>query len=384
MINRERICAEFHKLASISSPSLHEGAIAEYLKCRLRAMGAQLSIDDAGRKINGEVGNIIARFTGTGECDSPLLLSAHMDTVSPAGGVQPQLRDGVFRSAGDTVLGADDKSGIAQIIEAIEYLQENDIPYPDLEVVITVAEEVGLLGVKHLDLSQLSSRRGLVLDTSGVGSIATSAPGANKLRFVVEGIEAHAGLDPEHGISAIQVAANAISNMKLGRIDHETTANVGLINGGQATNIIPRQVQIMGEARSFNADKLRQQTEHMQQCLYAAASRSCVNIRGRQCQAQINVDVMADYPAMNVAADSVVVQDMLRAATLIGQELVVGSSGGGSDANIFNQHGIATANLATGMQQVHSVDEFIRVDDLCAVCSLLAKFIQLSSGGELT
>lgn len=378
MINVERLCNEFLKLTAIASPSLHEGEIARYLQQRFAQLGAQVTIDDCATQIHGESGNLLARFPGTRATVAPLLLSAHMDTVSPATGVQPVLADGVFRSAGATILGADDKSGIAQIIEAIQCLQENGCAYPPLEVVISVAEEVGLLGVKHFDLSQLTAKHGLVLDTSGVGVVAAAAPGANKLRFVVEGVEAHAGLDPEHGLSAIQVAAKAISTMKLGRIDAETTANIGLISGGQATNIIPNYVQAMGEARSFSAEKLRIQTEHMQQCFYDAVAQSASEIRGKQRQAQLHIDVVADYPAMTVDHASDIVKNLQRAAQMVHQDLVVGSSGGGSDANIFNQHGIVTANLATGMQQVHSVDECIRVEDLVNVCRLLAQFIRIA------
>ncbi|MEA3466137.1 MAG: M20/M25/M40 family metallo-hydrolase [Thermodesulfobacteriota bacterium] len=378
MINIERLCDEFSRLAAISSPSFHEGEIADYLHRRFFAMGAQVEIDDAAAKVKGESGNLIACFVGTDPAREPLLLSAHMDTVSPAQGVEPVLLDGVFRSAGETVLGADDKSGIAQIIEAIETLQDNEIPYPPLEVVISVCEEVGLLGVKQLDCSQLKARRGLVLDTSGVGSVAHKAPCANRLRFMVDGIEAHAGLDPEHGISAIVVASQAIAKMKLGRIDEETTANIGVVNGGQAVNIIPKRVQFMGEARSFDAEKLQRQTEHMTQCLHDAADASGVDIRGKQCRAQVKVKVMADYPAMNIPLEAPVLQRLRQAAADLGQTFTVGSSGGGSDANIFNEHGIETANLATGMQQVHSVDEYIRVDDLVRVCRLLTEFIRIS------
>lgn len=377
-INVTRICDEFFSLAAISSPSFHEGEIADYLQQRFIALGAQIVIDDAASKVNGQSGNLIARFKGSDPTREPLLLSAHMDTVSPAKGVQPVLEDGVFRSAGETILGADDKSGIAQIIEAIQVLQENDFTYPPLEVVITVCEEVGLLGAKHLDYSQLKARRGLVLDTSGVGLVARKAPCANKLRFVVEGVEAHAGLDPEHGLSAIQVASSAISQMKLGRIDGETTANIGLITGGQATNIIPKNVQLMGEARSFDVEKLQRQTEHMTQCFYDAAQQSEMMIHGVNTQASIHVDVMDDYPAMNVAPEAVVLQHLRQAAANVDQTLDVGVSGGGSDANLFNQHGIETANLATGMQKVHSVDEYIRVDDLVSVCRLLSEFIRIS------
>lgn len=378
MINIKRLCDEFSRLAAISSPSFHEGEIAAYLYQRFSAMGAQVEIDDAATKVKGESGNLIARFAGTAPERDPLLLSAHMDTVSPAQGVEPVLVDGVFRSAGETILGADDKSGIAQIIEAIETLQDNGIAYPPLEVVISVCEEVGLLGAKHLDYSQLKARRGLVLDTTGVGSVARKAPCANRLRFVVDGIEAHAGLDPEHGISAIVVASQAIARMKLGRIDGETTANIGVISGGQATNIIPKQVQFMGEARSFDAEKLQRQTEHMTQCLYDAADASAVEIRGKQCRAQVQVQVTSDYPVMNVPPEALVLQRLSQAAADLDQTLSVGFSGGGSDANIFNEHGIETANLASGMQQVHSVDEFILVDDLVSVCRLLTEFIRIS------
>ncbi len=376
MINVERLCAEFSTLAAISSPSFHEGEIAKYLMQRFADLGANVSMDNAAEVINGEAGNIIARFAGTSASAAALLLSAHMDTVSPAAGVQPVLVDGMFRSAGNTVLGADDKSGIAQIIEAIQYLQENDIAHPPLEVVISVCEEVGLLGAKHLDCSQLQAKHGVVLDTSGVGVVAVKAPCANKLRFVVEGIEAHAGLDPEQGISAIQVAAQAICQMQLGRIDSDTTANIGVINGGQATNIIPKNVQLMGEARSFNEQKLHQQTEHMAQCLKQAAEQGAVDIHGCRRQAQVQVEVMADYPLMIVPQDAQILQYVTQAAENLGQQLEVGSSGGGSDANVFNQQGITTVNLATGMQRVHSVEEFILVDDLASVCRLLVEIIR--------
>jgi len=377
MINVDRLCEEFAKLAAISSPSLHEGEISSYLFKRFTVLGAQVTIDDAAAKVKGESGNLIARFAGTSPSTEPLLLSAHMDTVSPATDVVPVLKDGIFRSGGNTILGADDKSGIAQIIEAIESLQEQGLDYPPLEIVITVGEEIGLLGVKNLDFSQLKAKRGLVLDTSGVGTVAASGPGANKLRFVVHGVEAHAGIEPEQGISAIQVAAQALCQMKLGRIDSETTANIGVINGGQATNIIPKFVQVFGEARSFQVDKLQRQTEHMQQCFQTAAAQSGVELRGVHCQAKVEIDVKAEYPALNVVADAPVLQLLQQAAVMLDQKIEVGSSGGGSDANIFNQHGIVTANLASGMRQVHTTDEWISVADLASVCRLLQQFIRL-------
>ncbi|WP_316348119.1 M20/M25/M40 family metallo-hydrolase [Desulfuromonas acetoxidans] len=376
MINRQRISDEFFRLASISSPSFHEAEIADYLAQRFRELGAEVEMDETAGAIGGEAGNLIARFAAHQSSAPPLLLSAHMDTVSPADGVQPVLENGVFRSAGETVLGADDKSGIAEILEAICVLKEQNLPHPPLEVVITVCEEVGLLGAKHLDVSQLSARFGLVLDTSGVGTVAYKAPCANKLRFLIEGVESHAGLDPEHGISAIQVAAKAISAMKLGRIDEQTTANIGIIQGGQATNIVPRHVQLLGEARSFDEQALQQQTEHMIDCLRQVADASVVEIHGESTQAQLTTEVMADYPLMDVPTDAPVLRRLCAAAERLGQPLEAGSSGGGSDANLFNQYGIQTVNLASGMQKVHSVNEFVLVDDLVSVADLVVAFVQ--------
>ncbi|MBN2644051.1 MAG: M20/M25/M40 family metallo-hydrolase [Desulfuromonadaceae bacterium] len=376
MINVDRLCQEFARLCTISSPSRHEGAISAYLQRRFAALGGQVEVDASQAQTGSESGNLIIRFAGHGTPQEPLLLSAHMDTVSPAQNVRPILENGVFRSAGETILGADDKSGVAQIIEVVETLQEQQLDYPPLEIVLTVCEEIGLLGAKFLDYSVLRAKQGLVLDTSGVGTVARQAPCANRLSVVIEGLEAHAGLDPEHGISAIQVAARAIAAMRLGRVDGETTANIGLIEGGHATNIIPNRVTLKGEARSFDAERLQRQTQHLCDCLQQAAEQSEIEVHGRKRRAQVRIEVANDYPLMNVAPEAEVLCRLRQAAASIGQFLEVGRSGGGSDANLFNQHGIVTANLATGMQKVHSVEEFIRVEDLAAVCRLLLAFVR--------
>ncbi len=377
MINVERLCDEFSRLASIASPSLHEGEIAAYLSHRLDDMGADVVMDDAAAAIGGEAGNIIARFPAAGGCeaDEPLLLSAHMDTVMPAKTGRVRLEDGVFRSDGTCVLGADDKSGIAQIIEAITAVRAAGRPHPPLEVVISVAEEVGLLGVKHLDCSRLRARRGLVLDTSGVGMVANRAPCANKFRFVVHGVEAHAGLNPEQGVSAIQIAASAVANMRLGRVDSETTANIGVINGGVASNIIPNMVQLLGEARSFDEEKLRRQSEHMRHCLEQAVDKERRACAGWLRLPRLESHSDSDYPALLVRRDAAVLRRLEQAAAALELPLAVGDSGGGSDANIFSSRGVEVVNLATGMQQVHSVDEYIRVEDMAQVCRLVAGFI---------
>ncbi len=378
MINRERISEEFARMASISSPSFREAPMSEYLVKRFSAMGAEVRFDQAGPSAGSSASNLIARFPANGKDSEPLMLSAHMDTVEPADNVVPLLEDGVFRSAADTVLGADDKAGLAEIIEALEVVREQNIPCGPVEVVVTICEEVGLLGAKLLDLSMVEAKRGLALDTSGVDLVIHRAPCANKMRFEIIGREAHAGIAPETGLSAIQVAARGIARMALGRIDEETTANIGLIQGGQATNIVPRSVVLEGEARCHNPEKLARQTEHMRTCLEEAARELATEIGGQQVQAQISCEVMADYPVMNVARSAGIIGLLEQASANLGRPLDVKAAGGGSDANIFNSHGIETVILGTGMSKVHTVEEFVRVDDMVRVAGLLVEVIRLA------
>jgi tripeptide aminopeptidase len=376
MINTDRLAEEFARLAAISSPSFREGEIALYLQARLEELGARVDMDDAGTRCGGQSGNLVAFFEATGREADPLMLSAHMDTVEPAEGVVPVLRDGVFTSAGETVLGADDKAGIAEIIEALEVVRERDIPHGPIEVVITIGEEVGLVGAKLFDPATLRARRGLALDTSGVDVLIHKAPCANKILFEIFGREAHAGIAPEKGISAIQVAARAIDRMHLGRIDEETTANIGTIQGGLATNIVARKVVIEAEARSHDAGKLAAQTEHMVDCFKEAANELAREIDGHIVQAEVRCEVTADYPAMAVPREAPIIALVEGAAARLGRTVEVKAAGGGSDANIFNGHGIQTVILGTGMTQVHSVEESVRVDDMVQVAELLVEIIR--------
>jgi tripeptide aminopeptidase len=374
MIDTQRLCHEFMSLTSIPSPSYYEGEIADYLHACLEKLGASVKRDSSAAATGSESGNIIARIPAYMHDGPALLLSAHMDTVSPARGVKPVLHNGVFTSAGDTVLGADDKSGIAQILEVVRVLREQHIPHPPLELVFTVCEEVGLLGAKNLDFKSLHARHGLVLDTSGVGSVARTAPCANKLKFRVHGRASHAGLDPEHGISAIRIAARGIEQMRLGRIDEDTTANIGVIHGGEAINIVPSTLDVLGEVRSFSEDGLKRQTEHMCSCLRDAA-RHYGDLNDPSA-AGVECEIMADYPLMDVPEDAPLLLVLRRAATALGQPLDVGRSGGGSDANLFNAQGIVTLNLATGMNKVHSTQEYIRAADLESVAALLLECVR--------
>src|SRR5688572_767140 len=267
LINQERLKNLLIELIRIDSLSRKERNVALRLRRDMEELGAEVWIDDAGEKVGGDTGNVIAQFRGTAPAAEPLLLSAHMDTVVPGEGIVPILDGDILRTDGRTVLGGDDKSGVAIICEVLRVVKENRFPCSDVDVVFTICEEAGLIGAKCLDVNRLRARTGLVLDSDSVGFLFTKAPAANRMEFRVHGLEAHAGVCPEKGVNAIKVAADGVARMSLGRIDHETTANIGVIEGGAAVNIVPNSVILKGEARSHSQEKLDRQTEHMKCCL---------------------------------------------------------------------------------------------------------------------
>ncbi len=375
MINQQRICNEFMRQAAIDSPSFHEADMANYLDERLTKLGATVEFDTSGTIIGSNSNNMIARIAGS-KAGAPLLFTIHMDTVTPANNVEPVLQDGVFRSAGDTVLGADDKSGIVELIEAIEVLQEQNIPHVDLELAITICEEQGLLGAKQLDYSQFKAKQGIALDTSGIDIVINRAPAANRFRIDITGLEAHAGVCPEQGISAIQIASKAIAQMTLGRIDAETTANIGTIHGGLATNIVPKQVSLRGEVRSHNSDLLRKHTEAIIAAVETEVSKATTVLNGETKKASMTLELIEEFPAMQVADDAPIIKLITTAGTTLGRPQEIRAAGGGSDANIFNGNGIDMVIMATGMADIHTINESITVTDLVKTSELLVEIIR--------
>lgn len=381
MINQERIKNLLLELVRIDSHSRRERNVAERIKQYCEELGATVEIDDAGEKVGGNSGNVIARFTGTIPGAEPIMMSAHMDTVVPGEGVKPVIEGDIIRTDGTTVLGGDDKSGCAVILETIRCLKEQNIPHTDIEAVFSICEEVGLLGAKHLDVSKIRSRYGIVFDSDDPGFLFTRGPSSNHLEIEVHGLESHAGVAPEQGISAIRVAAEAIMGMKLGRIDEETTANIGVIHGGAATNIIPNLVTLWGEARSLNEEKLEAQCDHMVQCFKDAAANYEVTVEGKTTKATVKAQVVRDYSAMDVPDSSRVVQLVIEAASRMGLTVQTMASGGGCDANIFNRKGIECANLGTGMRAIHTVNEWLDVKDMYASAEMTLEILKLN--GEM-
>lgn len=379
MIHKDRLKNLLIELVQIDSLSRKEYAIAMRLKREMEEMGGEVWIDDAGEKIGGSVGNLIAHFPGNLPGSKPILLSAHMDTVVPGEGVVPLLEGNILRSDGRTVLGGDDKSGIAIICEVLRAVRENRLPCSDIDVVFTICEEAGLLGAKCLDVSRLAARTGLVLDSDSVGFLFTKGPAANRIEFHIRGLEAHAGVCPEKGISAIQIAAEGIAKMRLGRIDEETTANIGQIQGGLAVNIIPNSVTLKGEARSHSEKKLEQQTRHMIQCLEGATLHSVLELDGKRFQATVEAKIERDYDRMEIPDDSAIVQLVRAAARNLGMELKILATGGGCDANIFNKKGLEVANLSTGMREIHTVKEWLDLNDLYISAEMVLEIVRLNA-----
>lgn len=357
MINQDRLVSTFLELVRIDSPSGQEEEIARHLTAELRSLGLTVERDTTG--------NIIARLAEEGQ---PILLNAHMDTVQPGRGVKPVIEDGVIKSDGSTILGADDKSGVAVILEVLRVLVEQDLAHPPLEVALTVSEEKGLKGAKGLDLTRLRAQEGIVLDSGGeIGTIVISAPSQDKIRAVVHGKAAHAGVEPEKGINAILVAAEAITAMPLGRIDEETTANLGRIQGGTATNIVPDQAEIEGEARSRDERRLEAQVQAMTEALKKAANRH---------GATVEIDVQRSYSTFKLSEEDGIVRRAVAAARTLGLTPALVPSGGGSDANIFNAAGITTINISAGMEKVHTKEEQVAVADMVKCAEFLLVILE--------
>lgn len=367
MVNRQRIVEEFLAYVQIDSPTKKEGKFAEYISEKLREIGLEVEIDNAGEKTGSDTGNVIARLKGTKDAPS-ILFSCHMDTVSPGIGIKPLIKDDVIYSDGTTVLGGDDKAGIAAVVEALRIVKENNMEHGPIEIAFTIFEEGGLHGSKNLDYSRLNSKLGFVLDSGGeVGEIVIKGPAQDVIDVKISGKPAHAGVCPEEGISAIQVAASAINRMNLLRIDSETTANIGTINGGQVTNIVCPEVTIKAEARSLSSEKLDKQTSHMVECFKRAAE---------EFGAEVEIITNRSYGPFVVDENDEIVNIVRKACESAGLDSKTKSTGGGSDTNILNGNGIKAVNLAIGERKPHTLEEHMKIDDLVKAAKLVLEIIK--------
>jgi len=351
----QRLVDQFVIMTKISSPSKQEGVLADYLHKELELLGFSVERDEAGAIIGGNTGNLIATLPGNGK-GMPLAFCCHMDTVIPCENVHPHIDGDTIRSDRTTILGADDKAGIAAILEGIRRIREKNEQHGLLQVIFTICEEIGLYGAKHLDFDKIKASRVFVFDSNGpIGKIIVEAPAKDKIKVAIKGKSAHAGICPELGVSAIQVTADAISQMKLLRIDEKTTANIGTITAGSATNIVAEEALVIGEARSVSPERLALQTKHMTECFESAAKKF---------NALVDIEIEHCYQAFTLNEKDPAVMHCIKAMERLGIKPELQSTGGGSDCNIFNANGITAVDLAIGMTDVHTKEESIKIADL--------------------
>jgi tripeptide aminopeptidase len=379
MINSKRMAQRFKDLVEIDSLSKEEFDVAQKLEKILKSMGADIFYDTAKEKVNGNCSNLVAKFKGNVKAD-PLFLSGHMDTVGPGNNIKVQIENGIFTSDGTTILGADDKSALAIILEVMNVIFENKLDYPPIEIVFTVCEEIGLLGAKYFDYSLMDSKFGYILDSGDTKGIVTKAPAANKIKLKVYGKAAHAGVQPEKGINAIIVASKAISKLELGRIDKVTTCNLGVIKGGVATNIVPESVEIYGEARSHDEEKLKTVTDNIVDTFKDVIKE----LQDESGLPEVEAVVENDFLSTNIPDDHKTISLARKAAANIGISLESQTTGGGADANVFFSHGIFAGVLGTGMTDVHTLKESIDIKDMEDCANLVLEILKVHATGKIS
>ena len=370
-INQERLARIFTRLCETDSPSRQEGRMAALVIELLDELGPSEQFeDDTASATGSQCGNLFFRFRGE-LAREPLFFNCHLDTVQPGTGVKVVRKNDVFTSLGNTILGSDDKSGIAALIEALQVIRENNLPHIPMEYIFTTCEEIGLLGAKALNPEHIQASKGFSLDSSGIGRVITGAPAANLLSITVKGVAAHAGLHPQWGVNAITLASRALAKAPLGRIDNETTVNFGTIQGGAASNIVPEQVSIKGEVRSHSMKKLAAVTAQIETIFQSTIDNWQDPTGEARGVPQLCFEVSEDFPAMSLSKDDAIIRLVDKAACSINRPLCFATAGGGSDANIFNGYGLQTAIIATGMTHVHSTDEQVSLCDMVELTRLI-------------
>jgi tripeptide aminopeptidase len=349
----------FTELCAIPSPPGNERAVTDRVAAELRSLGVEVEEDDAGSRIDSNAGNVLCRLPGRIDGGTPIFLCAHLDTVPPQGGLEPVVTDGVVRNAAGTILGADNKSAVVAMIEAARRIVSEQRPHAGIELLFTQKEEVGLLGAGAFDHTRLEAELGFVFDQAApIGNVILGAPYQRSLLVRFHGRPAHSGMVPEEGRSAITAAARAIADLRLGRLDDETTANVGTITGGSARNIVPEWCELEAEARSHDARKLADVVQEMLDTFAFAASVT---------ECTLETEVTETYQGYRFNESDPIVRLAASALRACGYEVMPGLTGGGADANVFNTRGLPCLNLANGMAEIHTAEEHIAVDDLDAM-----------------
>ncbi|MBP2637071.1 MAG: hypothetical protein H6Q72_2978 [Firmicutes bacterium] len=363
------IVKEFLELVKIDVQSRNERRIADVLKDKLTALGLEVLEDDSATKVDGNAGNIIARLKGESGIPA-VLLSAHMDRVMNSGNITPVVHEdkGIITSDGNSILAADNIAGVCAILEGIRKIKANNTPHGDIEIVLSVCEEIGVVGAKYLDFKQLKAKIAYVFDAPGrIGRIITQAPTKCKIKVGVQGRSAHAGNEPEKGLSSIRVAAVALSRLREGRISPYTTSNFGSFHAGNSTNVVCDYAEILGEVRSTNDQELEQYLQEVRQTFAVAAA---------EYQTEIEVSMQVLYRTFSIKETDAIAQIAARAMRNIGIEANFTSGGGGMDGNHFNANGILAIGIALGYSKNHTPDEQIVIDDMVKCGELIQELVK--------
>jgi tripeptide aminopeptidase len=368
MINKERLLNTLLDLLKIDGPAQRERPVADYLINYFKKLGLNAEEDNAGSKVEGNAGNLYIYIPGD-EKYEPIALLAHMDTVRSTHGLSPIVTDTQIKTGGTTILGGDDCLGISLICELIQNLKEKKISHCPIEVVFTIAEEIGLLGIKNIDLNRIKSKTAFVLDAGGgTGKIVSRAPSLERINITVKGKSAHAGACPEKGVNAIAIAAHAISKIKQGRVSKETTLNIGKIAGGEATNIVPEIVNIEAEARSFKTEELEKQIKNIEEQFKLSAD----GFGG-----EVEFSHRLSFSTFEIPENSVPVKMAVSGAKRAGIDYKITQTGGGSDANVLNLHGISSIALGIGYYDEHTNNEYISLEDLYKSLEWLTEIVKV-------
>ncbi len=365
MINEKRLLQIFIELLRIKSPSKNEKEIVNHVSQKLKKLGLEVNVDKCGSKFGSNAGNIIALYrTKNPSGSSPIFLAAHLDTVSINGDIIPVIENGkIVNSNKECILGGDNKAAVAAILEALNVIKKKNIPTGNIYIIFTISEEIGVLGSKCIDMNSIKAKYGFAFDSDGdVGAIINKAPYQNSIYAYFKGRSAHAGVEPEKGINSIKAAAIAISNMKMGRIDEESTCNVGRIDGGVARNIVAEDTKLELEARSLKLSKLEKITDEMINDLKKGA---------KETGAILNYETIREYDGFEIAENEIPVCVARAAIEKLKIKPKITSSGGGSDINIFNSKGKTSLNLSSGMENVHTSKEFVKVEQLVKLAALV-------------
>lgn len=357
MINKKRLVDTFLELIAIDSPSGEEDNIAKDVTKRLKNLGGKVTSDTYG--------NLFATFPGEGE---PFIFSTHLDTVEPGRNIRPVIKGDIISSQGDTILGGDPKAGIAIILEAITSLKETQQKHVPIEVVLTRKEELGLVGALNLDYKKVKGKQALILDgENDVNNLDLSAPGYIMVNMTIKGKSAHAGIEPEKGISAIKIASEFITKIPLGRIDFETTANIGLISGGSARNAIPDTVHLQGEIRSRKTKKMERIATKLQDAFTKTTEKYALTNH--------DVQINTQFHPYEFTPEHTLITKVANAFEKLKLTPELHHAGGATDANVFNLHGIEAVVIGLGDFEAHTTREYVRISQMVQATEICKKIV---------